>query len=167
MCPLDLVRISSHQPVTPSHCCPVIVVCNSATETYLIVLTTQTDTWPGKPVCATPVEKPSKERCHSPYPCPVEQVTTRNGRTGLTRQFIRYGMMATVPHGYPVRRADFAPVGQWKSTGFLEWGSQPPKITRQVSLDGCRVSLRDGRSSQSTSSASCSIGNLHRRGMPL
>jgi hypothetical protein len=97
LCPLDVVRISSHQPVTPSHCCPVILVRGSATETNLIMLTTKTDTWPGKPVCATPVEKPSKERCHSPYPCPVEQVTTRNGRTGFTRQFIRPGMMATVP----------------------------------------------------------------------
>jgi hypothetical protein len=95
--PLDLVRISSHQPVTPSHCCPVIVVCNSATETNLIVLTAQTDTWPGKPVCTTPVEKPSKERCHKSYPCPGQQVTTRNRRTGLTRQFIRPAMMATVP----------------------------------------------------------------------
>ena len=68
--PLDLVRISSHQPVTPSHCCPVIVVCNSATETNLIVLTAQTDTWPGKPVCTTPVEKPSKERCHKSLSLP-------------------------------------------------------------------------------------------------
>src|SRR5258705_12062307 len=33
----------------------------------------------------------------SPYPCPAEQVTTRNGRTGLTRQCIPSGMMATVP----------------------------------------------------------------------
>ena len=61
------------------------------------MLTTQTDAWPAKPVCATPIEKPSKERCHSPYPCPVEQVTTRYGRTGFTRQFIQPGMMATVP----------------------------------------------------------------------
>ena len=64
LCPSDLARISSHQPVTPSHGCPVILVCSAATETNLIVLTTQTDTWPGKPVCATPVENSSKERCH-------------------------------------------------------------------------------------------------------
>ena len=53
------------------------------------------------------------------FPSPGQQVTTRNGRADLTRQFIRYGMMATAPHGYRVRlnsRAEFAPVGQWKST---------------------------------------------------
>ena len=55
------------------------------------------------------VKKPSKERCHSPYPCPVEQVTTRNGRAGLTRQFIRPGMMATVPQDYRASGADCAP----------------------------------------------------------
>ena len=64
------------------------------------MLTTQADTWPRKSVCAIPVEKPSKERCHkSSSFAPVEQVITRNGRTGLTRQFIRCGMMATVPQG--------------------------------------------------------------------
>jgi len=34
------------------------------------------------------------------YPCPGQQLTTRNGRADLTRQFIRYGLMATVPHGH-------------------------------------------------------------------
>jgi hypothetical protein len=49
-------------------------------------------------------------------PLPRAASYHENGRAGLTRQFIRYGMMATVPHDYRAVRADYPPVGQWKST---------------------------------------------------
>src|SRR3979490_2584611 len=116
LCPLVLVRISWHRPVTPLHCGPVILVCSSATETSLVVRTTQTDTWPGKLVCATPVEKPFKKRCHKSLSLPwtASYHEKRENRSHTPVHSVRDD--GHCPAGYRASRADFAPVGQWKST---------------------------------------------------